>query len=45
MPRLKRLSGAEVIEILADFGFQVHSQKRDRTLKETMRSALTQVIR
>ena len=27
MPRLKRLSGAEVIEILANFGFQVHSQK------------------
>ena len=27
MPRLKRLSGAEVIEILADFGFQIHSQK------------------
>jgi len=27
MPRLKRLSGAEVIDILANFGFQVHSQK------------------
>ncbi|HEY9691005.1 MAG TPA: type II toxin-antitoxin system HicA family toxin [Oculatellaceae cyanobacterium] len=27
MPRLKRLSGAEVIEILSSFGFQIHSQK------------------
>jgi predicted RNA binding protein YcfA (HicA-like mRNA interferase family) len=27
MPRLKRLSGSEIIEILANFGFQVHSQK------------------
>ncbi|MBD1925228.1 type II toxin-antitoxin system HicA family toxin [Trichocoleus sp. FACHB-90] len=27
MPRLKRLSGSEVIDILAKFGFQVHSQK------------------
>ena len=27
MPRLKRLSGSEVIEILVNFGFQVHSQK------------------
>ncbi|NJM77194.1 MAG: type II toxin-antitoxin system HicA family toxin [Acaryochloridaceae cyanobacterium RU_4_10] len=27
MPRLRRLSGLEVIEILAQFGFQVHSQK------------------
>lgn len=27
MPRLKRLSGAEVIEILSNFGFQIHSQK------------------
>ncbi len=27
MPRLKRLSGSEVIEILANFGFQVYSQK------------------
>ena len=26
MPRLKRLSGSEIIEILANFGFQVHSQ-------------------
>jgi predicted RNA binding protein YcfA (HicA-like mRNA interferase family) len=27
MPRLKRLSGFEVIDILASFGFKVHSQK------------------
>ncbi|MGB3204966.1 MAG: type II toxin-antitoxin system HicA family toxin [Crinalium sp.] len=27
MPRLKRLSGAEVIQILSSFGFQIHSQK------------------
>jgi predicted RNA binding protein YcfA (HicA-like mRNA interferase family) len=27
MPKLKRLSGAEVIEILANFGFEVHSQR------------------
>lgn len=27
MPRIKRLSGAEVIAILANFGFQVQSQK------------------
>jgi predicted RNA binding protein YcfA (HicA-like mRNA interferase family) len=27
MPRLRRLSGLEVVEILAQFGFQVQSQK------------------
>jgi predicted RNA binding protein YcfA (HicA-like mRNA interferase family) len=27
MPKLKRLSGAEVVEILAIFGFLIHSQK------------------
>lgn len=27
MPKLKRLSGAEVVDILASFGFQIHSQK------------------
>lgn len=27
MPKLKRLSGAEVVEILTRFGFQIHSQK------------------
>ncbi|MDG2991931.1 type II toxin-antitoxin system HicA family toxin [Candidatus Synechococcus calcipolaris G9] len=27
MPRLKRLSGAEVVDILEQFGFQVYSQR------------------
>ncbi len=27
MPRLKRLSGAEVIKILQQFGFEIYSQK------------------
>ncbi|MBW4539092.1 MAG: type II toxin-antitoxin system HicA family toxin [Myxacorys chilensis ATA2-1-KO14] len=27
MPRLKRLTGSEVIEILEAFGFQIHSQR------------------
>lgn len=27
MPRFKRLSSSEVIRILGDFGFQVHSQR------------------
>lgn len=27
MPKLKRLSGAEVVQILSRFGFQVHSQR------------------
>ncbi len=27
MPKLKRLSGTEVIAILETFGFQIHSQK------------------
>lgn len=27
MPRLKRLSGADVVGILGQFGFQVHSQR------------------
>ena len=27
MPKLKRLSGAEVINILKQFGFEVHSQR------------------
>ena len=26
-PRLKRLSGSEVVSILQNFGFEVHSQK------------------
>jgi predicted RNA binding protein YcfA (HicA-like mRNA interferase family) len=29
MPRLKRLSGVEVIKILEKFGFEVHSQRGD----------------
>ena len=29
MPRLKRLSGTQVIKILEKFGFQIHSQKGD----------------
>ncbi|MBH8565561.1 type II toxin-antitoxin system HicA family toxin [Nostoc sp. CENA67] len=27
MPRLKRLSGVEIVDILGEFGFEVHSQK------------------
>lgn len=27
MPRLKKLSGAELIDIFTNFGFQIHSQK------------------
>lgn len=27
MPRLRRLSGAEVVSILARFGFKIHSQR------------------
>ncbi len=27
MPRLRRLAGAEVVRILGDFGFSVHSQR------------------
>lgn len=27
MPKLKRLSGAEIIAILEQFGFEVHSQR------------------
>jgi predicted RNA binding protein YcfA (HicA-like mRNA interferase family) len=27
MPKLKRLSGVEVIDILKQFGFEIHSQK------------------
>lgn len=29
MPRLKRLSGPQVIKIFEQFGFQVHSQRGD----------------
>ena len=27
MPKLRRLSGVEVVEILGQFGFEVHSQR------------------
>ncbi len=27
MPRLKRLSGSDIIKILAQFGFSIHSQR------------------
>jgi predicted RNA binding protein YcfA (HicA-like mRNA interferase family) len=27
MPKLKRLSGAEVVQIFCEFGFQVYSQR------------------
>ena len=27
MPKIKRLSGAEVVDIFANFGFQIQSQK------------------
>lgn len=26
MPRLKRLSGSEIVDILSEFGFEIHSQ-------------------
>ena len=39
MPRLKRLSGAEVIDILANFGFQVHSQKGSHVKLRRMKIA------
>jgi len=45
MPRLKRLSGSEVIKILQKFGFQIHSQRGDhvkmRRLTETGKETLT----
>lgn len=45
MPRLKRLSGSEVIKILQKFGFQVHSQRGDhvkmRRLSEIGKETLT----
>lgn len=28
MPRLRRLTGKEVLKILGGFGFEIHSQKR-----------------
>jgi predicted RNA binding protein YcfA (HicA-like mRNA interferase family) len=37
MPRLKRLSGAEVIEIFTNFGFQIHSQKGSHVKLRRMR--------
>ena len=46
MPRLKRLSGHEVIRILEQFGFAVHSQrgshvKLSRTASPGQRQTLT----
>lgn len=45
MPRLKRLSGSEVIKILQKFGFQIHSQRGDhvkmRRLIKTGKETLT----
>ncbi|AFY60647.1 type II toxin-antitoxin system HicA family toxin [Synechococcus sp. PCC 6312] len=45
MPRLKRLSGAEVVRILEKFGFQVHSQRGShiklRRDRETGQETLT----
>ena len=46
MPRLKRLSGGEVIQILEHFGFTVHSQrgshvKLRRTVPDSQHHTLT----
>jgi len=45
MPKLKRLSGAEVIAILEQFGFQVYSQRGShvklRRVSETAKETLT----
>ncbi len=45
MPRLKRLSSLEAIEILEKFGFQVHSQRgshiKMRRIIETGKQTLT----
>ncbi len=45
MPKLKRLSGAEVIGILEQFGFQVYSQRGShiklRRVSETGKETLT----
>jgi len=46
MPRLRRLAGAEVVRILGQFGFAVHSQrgshiKLRRVLSDGTRQTLT----
>ncbi|NJL35501.1 MAG: type II toxin-antitoxin system HicA family toxin [Leptolyngbyaceae cyanobacterium SM1_4_3] len=45
MPKLKRLSGAEVVAILQQFGFQVYSQRGShiklRRVSETGKETLT----
>lgn len=45
MPRLKRLSGSEIIKILEKFGFEIYSQRGDhvkmRRVTETGKETLT----
>ena len=45
MPRLKRLSGQQVIDILAGFGFFIHSQRGSHVkLKRISTAGATQTL-
>jgi predicted RNA binding protein YcfA (HicA-like mRNA interferase family) len=45
MPKLRRLSGAEVISILARFGFTIHSQRGSHVkLRRTLSDGSTQTL-
>jgi predicted RNA binding protein YcfA (HicA-like mRNA interferase family) len=43
-PRLKRLSGKEVVSILSQFGFSVHSQKGSHIKLRRISSGETQTL-
>ncbi len=45
MPRLKRLSGDDVITIMGHFGFKVHSQRGSHVkLRRVARTGQTQIL-
>ena len=44
MPKLKRLSGSEVISILSGFGFQIHSQRGSHAKLKRIEQGQTQIL-
>ncbi|MDE2734507.1 MAG: type II toxin-antitoxin system HicA family toxin [Gemmatimonadota bacterium] len=45
MPRLRRLSGDQVVRILAKFGFRVHSQRGSHIkLRRTLEAGTSQTL-
>ena len=44
MPKLKRLSGNEVVSILSGFGFQIHSQRGSHVKLKRIEQGQAQIL-